>query len=204
MDVSVVSNNEVIKEAIEQFRNKVELGIEGEDAQKDREKYEARIRAKLESGKRLSVKEMRYLKQYNPTLYMHAVRIEIKRKSVEERLKHARSKQEVQDIQCEAIAAISKKDPVKNYMVAAVCETVKAFKETEGYKRLPETYTEAKKKENRGRNNKVRNDDEDCDGESYFITYERCANSYQIAYTESSANGTKTGLLQGNKVVINC
>ena len=194
MDVGVVSNNEVIKEAIEQFRNRVEFGIEGEDAQKDREKYEARIRAKLESGKRLSAKEMRYLKQYNYTFYMHAVRIEIKRKSVEAQLKHARSKQEVQDIQCAAIATISKKDPVKKYMVAAVCETVKAFKETDGSKRLPETYAEAKKKGNRGQNNKVR-DDEACDRERDFVTYEVGANSYQIAYLESNTEKANAGFV---------
>ncbi len=187
--VSEILKNDVIKDAIEQFRSRIEFNIDGEDEQEMREKYDARIRAKLESGKRLSAKEMQYLKKYNPVLYTHVVRIEIKRRSVEEQLKHARSKQEVQDIQCEAIATIRKNDPAKKYMVAAVCETIKAFKETEGYKRLPETDAEAKKKGNRAQNNKVRNDnDEESSDKGYVITYEVGSGSYQMAYADSDTD----------------
>lgn len=186
--VSEISKNDVIKDAIEQFRNRIEFNIDGEDEQEMREKYEARIRAKLESGKRLSAEEMRYLKKYNPVLYTHAVRIEIKRRSVEEQLEHARSKQEVQDIQCEAIASIRKTDPAKKYMVVAVCETVKAFKETEGYKRLPETDAEAKRKGERAQNNKVRKEDGEDDRENEFIiTYEVGTGSYQVAFADGDA-----------------
>ena len=124
-----------LKNALEQFRNQIEFGVAGDDTEELKKKTEAKIQAKLEAGKRLSNKEMQYLRRNNPVMYAMAMRIEMKRKSLETRLEHASSKQEVEEIRTETLAGISKKDPAKKYVIAAVEQTVKEFKETDTYKK---------------------------------------------------------------------
>lgn len=167
---------DTLSEAAEYLKNMIELGTGEVDEQKLREKYDAKIQAKLQSGKRLTAKEMKYLQKYNPVMYAHAVRIEMKRRSVEEKLKHARSKEEVEEIQFEAISTISKKDPVREYMVA-VCDAVAEFKKTEHYRRLPET-----EEKNTGKEDKL------------LITYEVGAGAYQMAFAEEESDVT-TGFM---------
>lgn len=191
MGINGIENKDVIGKAIEQFRNMVDFGVNEADEQKMREKYDAKIQAKLEAGKRLSAKEMQYLKKYNPVLYIHAKRIEAKRRSVEEQLKHARSKREVQEIQDLAIGTISKDDPVRKYMIAAVQETIKAFKETQDYKNLPTVEEEGKKKGS----NKIRNDsDGDEEEEKFSITYEAGEGMYQMAFVDDISS-VATGVM---------
>lgn len=188
MGINGIENKDVIGEAIEQLRNMVDFGVNEADEQKIREKYDAKIQAKLESGKRLSAKEMQYLKKYNPVLYAHAKRIEAKRRSVEEQLRHAKSKQEVCEIQDLAIGTINKNDPVRKYMIAAVQETIKAFKETQDYKKLPAVEEEGKK----SGTNKIRNDSDDEEDEGKFsITYEVSEGTYQVAFMDTGSNAVK-------------
>lgn len=87
----------------------------------------------------MTQREMQYLRQYNPALYMQAVRVEQKRKSLENQLENADSKEEVQKISTSALASVREDDPAKQYVAAAIQETVKEFKESGQYKRLPET-----------------------------------------------------------------
>lgn len=143
MDVKVTKpDNMGIKEYV---RNIMAWGGTEADEDELKAKYEARIRAKLKAGKRLSAEEKRYLKKYNHTLYVHVIRIEHKIEKVENSLKHAKSKKEVQEICFFELSTIGKSDPVKEYMIAAVKETVKEFKETSAYKRLPKENPEEKK-----------------------------------------------------------
>lgn len=174
------SSEAVIDDAVSRLRNVIDFGMSEVDAEKLREEFEPKITAKLESGRRLSQKELNYLRKYNPVMYAHAMRIEAKRKGVEERLKHASSKQEVQEIQDEAIASVGEKDPVRKYIIAAIEETMKAFKETDAYKKLPDTDEERKQKI---KNNKLRNgEEEEDDTKGLRISYEIKAGTYQIAY----------------------
>lgn len=176
-------SKDIIADTVNKLRNMIDFEINEADEQKLKEKLEAKIQAKLEAGKRLSQKELNYLKRYNPMLYAHAIRVEIKRRTVEERLKHADSKQEVQEIYDEAIASIGKDDPAKKYMIAAVQETIKEFKKTEDYKKLPE-YDD---KRNNNKTNKLRNDDKSDDDNE--IIYEFSVGSYQIAYQDEKVGG---------------
>ncbi len=169
-----------VSEAVKQLKEMIDSQLTGVDDEKSKQEMEARIQSKLEAGEPLTNKELNYLKKYNPILYMHAMRIELKRKSVEERLKHARSKQEVQQICDEAIVSIGKNDPVKTYMIAAVYNTVKEFKETEDYKRLPEYDDERVKT----RTNRI---ERDGDNEK-SITYEMAEGSYQLAFCQEEGN----------------
>ena len=160
-----------LKEALEQFRNKLEFGVADCDTEELKEKMEAKIQAKLEAGKRLSNKEMQYLRRNNPVLCAMAMRVEMKRKSVETRLEHASSKQEVEDIRTETLSTVSKNDPAKKYIIAAVEKVVEEFKGTDAYKKLPETEKEAEKK---GR----------WQMSGTKVSYETGENSYQMAFAE--------------------
>ena len=159
---------ENLREVFDKIKFKVSFGIDAENEEEAKKKLEAQIYAKLQSGKRLSQKEMQYLRQYNPTLYMQAVRVEQKRKELENRLENADSKEEVQKIADSALASVRKDDPAKKYVVAAIQETVKDFKQSEQYKRLPETEEQAEKQNG--------------EREKKSIFYEIGEQSYQVAY----------------------
>ena len=161
---------DTLDEAVTYLQNMIELGTGEIDEEELRKKFDATIQAKLQSGKRLTAEELRYLKKYNPIMYAHAMRIETKRRAVEQSLKNANSKQEVEEIQFRAMSTISKNDPVKEYMVAAVQDAVKEFKKTTAYKSLPEVEEKDKKNKN-------------------AITYEFGTDSYQIAFEDNDSEG---------------
>lgn len=171
-----IEQQENLKEAFDKVKFKMNFGIDAEDEESARAKLEAKIYAKLEAGKPLTQKEMQYLRQYNPALYMKAVRVEQKRKSLEHQLENADSKEEVQDIFHSAIASVREDDPAKQYVVAAIQETVKEFKETERYKKLPETEEQAEKKDNKGKKS------------TGSLVYEVGEQSYQMAYMEEETD----------------
>lgn len=111
--------------------------------------YEAKIRQKLKSGKRLTTEEMNYLRVNNPTLYRTARRVEIARQGLRERLKHCRSKEEVQRVisgQMAVLEAMPKEDPDRECMAAMVKHEVDEFKQSKAYARLPETLDHRVKK----------------------------------------------------------
>lgn len=168
---------ESLREAFDKIKFKISYGIEAENEEEAKKKLEARIYAKLEAGKPLSQKEMQYLRQYNPALYMQAVRVEQKRKALENQLENAKSKEEVQKISNSTLATVREDDPAKQYMVAAIQETVKEFKESDQYKRLPETEEQAEEK-GKSRKSGATN-----------ITYEIGEQFYQIAYVADDMEG---------------
>ncbi|SFB83091.1 hypothetical protein [Butyrivibrio sp. YAB3001] len=107
----------------------------------------ARIMAKLQSGKKLTPKEMDYLRAHNPRLYAQALRIEIIRRDVEEQCKHATSKKQINDIQFTALSSVSKNDPYRQYIQAAIQYAIKEFKDSDAYKLLPDENDEEKEKQ---------------------------------------------------------
>jgi len=107
---------EQIKETFDKIKFKLNYGLDAENEEEAKQKLEARIHAKLQAGKKLSSKEMQYLRQYNPMLYMQAVRVEQKRNMLENQLEHAKSKEEVQKISSSALASVREHDPAKQYM----------------------------------------------------------------------------------------
>ena len=110
------------------------------------EKMMTKIMAKLKSGKKLTQKEESYLKQHNPELYLQYLRIRRMAEAMASRLKHANSKEEVNDIIMQTISGISDKDPYKEYIVAALNEVAKEFKDTDAYSELPTTSEKANEK----------------------------------------------------------
>lgn len=153
-------------------------------------KKEAKIRAKLEMGIPLTGKEMDFLRKYCPQLYAIAVRVQLKRKILEEKLSHAKSKEEVQDIQLEAMATIRKEDPAKRYMIATVNKTMEEFKETLVCKRLPEKKEDAKKNA-KDADFHVEVPDEEKGAYEIEYQYEKGVGAYQIAYVPNYSNYIK-------------
>lgn len=190
---------ETIIEYAEAVRNKFAFGISGsseEETEAAKRKLEAKIMRKLESGKKLTTKELNFLRKNNPALYAKAMRVKIKREALEHRLENAKSKEEVTDIYGEAMASISKDDSAKKYLVAAVTDAVKEFKETRYYKNLPNTKEEANAKKHKSVNN---NDVwEKSEENSESVIYETRLGSYQQAYTTMQNTGCNgDGQLRG-------
>ena len=116
--------------------------------EEDRAKVDAKIMAKLESGKKLSQEELNYLMKTNPIMYAHAMRVQRMAEAVEEQLKHARSKEEADRIISAATSCISKNDPDRQYIFAAVNRIATEFHKSGAYEKLPNTMEDADKKKN--------------------------------------------------------
>ena len=111
----------------------------------DRAKMDAQIMAKLKSGKKLSQKEMNYLRKTNPIMYAHALRVQRMAEAIEEQLKHAKSKEEADRIISSSLTGISKNDPDREFIYAAVNRISAEFHKSGAYEKLPNTMEEAKK-----------------------------------------------------------
>ena len=64
----------------------------------------SRIMGKLKSGKKLSAKELDFLRRTDPILYAHALRVQRMAEALKQQLSHAKSKQEANDMITSAIA----------------------------------------------------------------------------------------------------
>ena len=140
-------------------------------AQSDEEKGKrlGAIQAKLRAGKKLTSEEMDYLRANDPEAYMHALRIQQARKSLEASLKHAKSKQEAQEIISSAVSSITKNDPDREAMIAAVSDVADKFMKSAEYNKLPATDDEAKKKRKNQFSDKT---EEDEDSTSQFDQFD--------------------------------
>ena len=136
-------------------------------SEEDRTKMDAKITAKLQSGKKLSQKEMDYLRKTNPIMYAHALRVQRMAEAVEEQLKHAKSKEEVDQIISSALSGISKNDPDREYIFAAVNRISTEFHKSGAYEKLPNTIEEGDKKNRESGD--VFSDAEDEDDEGFDL-----------------------------------
>lgn len=123
----------------------------------------SRILAKLKSGKKLSAKELDFLRRTDPVLYAHAMRVQRMAEALKQQLSHAKSKQEANDMITSAIGGISDKDPDKEYLLAAYSEISKEFHKSPAYQRLPNTPEDAKKKRQTAENGFSATDDDEKD-----------------------------------------
>lgn len=114
-------------------------------SEEDKAKKDAQIINKLKAGKKLTSDELRYLRKTNPIMYAHAMRVQVMAKAVEEQLKHAKSKEEANRIVSGTISGISKDDPDKEYIVAAVNRISKEMHQSPAYNRLPNTDADVQK-----------------------------------------------------------
>ena len=116
----------------------------GNDVEKMSEEDRSRMDAQI-TGKKLSQKEMDYLRKTNPIMYAHALRVQRMAEAVEEQLKHAKSKEEADRIISSALSGISKNDPDREYIFAAVNRISTEFHKSGAYEKLPNTVGEGDK-----------------------------------------------------------
>ena len=136
-------------------------------SEEDRAKMDARIMAKLKSGNKLSQKELDYLRKTNPIMYAHAMRVQRMAEAIEEQLKHAKSKEEADSIISAALSGISKNDPDREYIYAAVNRISTEFHKSGAYEKLPNTVEEGDKKNRESGD--VFSDAEDEDDEGFDL-----------------------------------
>lgn len=105
---------------------------------KEKEEYMSSIMRKLQSGKRLTAEEMRFLQSENPQLYQQVARVEKMRDSLEQQLKNCNSKQEVNQVYARSVSMVGDEDPMKQYIIAAYNDVKEEFQQTDEYKNLPE------------------------------------------------------------------
>lgn len=134
-----------------------------EMTEEDSAEMTARIIAKLEAGRKLSAEEMNFLRRTNPILYARAVRVQRIADAVKEQLRHARSKEEANQIVSTAVSGLSKNDPDKEYIVAAVNRVWTEFHKSGAYSKLPGTVEEAKKKTGADQENKFADEEKEDD-----------------------------------------
>ena len=136
-------------------------------SEEDRAKMDARIMAKLKSGNKLSQKELDYLRKTNPIMYAHAMRVQRMAEAIEEQLKHAKSKEEADSIISASLSGISKNDPDREYIYAAVNRISTEFHKSGAYEKLPNTVEEGDKKNRESGD--VFSDAEDEDNEGFDL-----------------------------------
>ena len=136
-----------------------------------KEQMLSRIMAKLKSGKKLSAKELDFLRRTDPILYAHALRVQRMAEALKQQLSHAKSKQEANDMITSAIAGVSDKDPDKEYLLAAYNEISKDFHKSPAYQRLPNTPEDAKKKRNSSQNHAFSKDKENSDAPDNLLSW---------------------------------
>ena len=91
-----------------------------EESEEAKQEKMAKIKRKLEAGKKLTKEELSWLQRNDPIAYAHAIRIQMIAEEVENELKTAKSKEEANRIVSTAVSGISDNDPDKEYIVAAV------------------------------------------------------------------------------------
>lgn len=128
-------------------------------------------------------KQNKSLRKYNPYMYHQMLRVQQKRETLKERLKHCRTKLEAQQAIGIAFSTIGEKNPMREAMVAAVQNVSKQFCSSEKYKKLPDTEEEQKRrKEIEISVSNPFKEEEDCD-EYETIQYSFGSYGYQEANT---------------------
>ncbi len=85
-------------------------------------------------------------------MFAHALRIQRMAETVEEQLKHAKSKEEADRIISSTLCGISKNDPDREFILAAVNRISDEFHRSGAYEKLPNTTEEEKEKKNDQKN----------------------------------------------------
>lgn len=155
------------KELAEYIRKSVMEDNELSDEEKAGK--EAGILNKLKFGKKLTPEELRYLQKVNPIMYAQAMRVRALAKAVEEQVKHAHSKEEANQIVSNAMSGISKEDPAREYMVAAIDRVSSEMHKSPRYNRLPNTVADVQKAKGKKSDISFKEPEDDEDDDSFDL-----------------------------------
>lgn len=142
-------------------------------SEENQKRLEESINRKINSGQKLTEKEMNYIRAKNPAAYKHVLRVQTKREAFENKLKNCKSKEEVKEAYDFEILHISKDDPDIKAIISATDNAVMEFKKTSEYKGLPE---------------KVQEEETKTKSETAATLYELCANGYQESYISEESS----------------
>lgn len=147
-DISDTSDNKMI--CGQKIKEVIADGVQEiyEYTEEEKQQIEQGIEQKLKMGKKLSAKEMEYLRRYRPDLYRTVLRVEMRRKCFKTQLKVAKSKEEVHQKAFLAVQG-SEKDVDGEYMVAMIQRELKEFMKSAAYARLPQTLEKEQKQKTR-------------------------------------------------------
>lgn len=145
--------------------NKTRNSISNQMTEEQKANLNDKIQQKLKLGKELSKTEAQYLKETNPQMYIQYMRIRARAEVLAEQLKHAKTKQQANNIIMASAASVSDKDPYKEYIMAAINKVANDYKSAPGYQRLPSTEMDLQKKKNAETNSCFEKDDEEQDKE---------------------------------------
>lgn len=113
----------------------------------EKEKFIEKLHKKIKNGDELSADEMQYLRINEPLTYAKMAKVQMQRKCLETQLNSCKSKEEAHDKYIQAMSRISEDDPARAETIAAYNNVYDEFKESEEYKKLPNTDKEAKENE---------------------------------------------------------
>lgn len=135
-----------VQQGLRNYVNQILYSGKSKDmSEEEKEERMRKIEQKLKNGKKLTAEEMRFVQCYYPEKYPYIKRIQVMREHLEERLKHASSKEEVQDIYALAVGMVSDKDPYKEEMLSAYQDVMQEFRKSSAYQKLPQKSEEGKK-----------------------------------------------------------
>ena len=129
-------------------------------SEEDEKEYHNKILRKLRQGRRLTTAEKNYLQIHDPEMYKVALRVEMCRKRFTEQAKHCKSKEEFQTLVSNNMS-VSDKDPMKEYIQAAISYEAQNIRKTPQYAALPDTNRKAEEKRTKGKKIKKIKIDED-------------------------------------------
>jgi hypothetical protein len=124
----------------------------------NKEKMRPRIEAKLKSGKKLTPEEEQFLLETDPQMYLQYQRIRAMADNLASQLKHAKTKQQANDIITSSMSSVSDKDSYQEYILAAMNKVAKEFKMSPEYNRLPDKDSDLGKKKNASANRSFETD----------------------------------------------
>ena len=118
-------------------------------SEEDEKEYHNKILRKLRQGRRLTTAEKNYLQIHDPEMYKVALRVEMCRKRFTEQ-----SKEEFQTLVSNNMS-VSDKDPMKEYIQAAISYEAQNIRKTPQYAALPDTNRKAEEKRTKGKKIKI-------------------------------------------------
>lgn len=130
-------------------------------SEEDKKKMLARIMAKMKRGKKLTTEELQFLKDADPNLYLQYKRIRAMADSLEAQLKGASSKEQANSIIALAFNGVSDQDPYKEFVMAALSETAKDFRDSPQYARLPDSAEDVKENKKKHKMPGMSDDEDD-------------------------------------------
>lgn len=109
-----------------------------QNKEKKNEKTTRKIIAKMKAGKKLSSKEMEYLKRFCKELYAEAIKIQRKRNAFEEKIEHCQTKQEVMAAMTFEMGHVIEEGENVEVLMNGFENVLKEFKKTNKFNRLPD------------------------------------------------------------------